>query len=172
MTARIERRATLRDGEEPAVETFLALVRAYECVAAEAAKFFQPFGITMQQFNVLRVLYVRPKQDGLRCSDIAGRLINREPDMTRLLDRLERAGLIGRHRCTTDRRVVWIELTDKGVDLVEEIHAPLLAFHQERFAHLSTEEQASLRDLLSKVRQGPCSESVEAPCAGLDDSED
>ena len=172
MTTGPEKRTALLTREEPAVETFLALVRAYECVAAEAAKFFQPFGITMQQFNVLRVLYVRPKQHGLRCSDIAGRLINREPDMTRLLDRLERAGLIERHRCTTDRRVVWIELTDKGVELVEEIHAPLLAFHQERFAHLSTDEQASLRDLLSKVRQGPCSEPIEGPCAGLDESED
>jgi DNA-binding MarR family transcriptional regulator len=134
------------------IETFLALVRAYESLMAEATKFFQPFGITTQQFNVLKVLYnVDSSECGLRCSDIGERMINREPDMTRLLDRLERAGLIERHRCTADRRVVWTRLTEKGSDLVEEIRTPLLAFHEERFARLTEDERRALRELLSKV---------------------
>lgn len=166
MTTRLERRTALFTGEEPGVETFLALLRAYECIAAEAAKFFQPFGITMQQFNVLRVLYVQGTEHGLRCSDIGERLINRDPDMTRLLDRLERAELIERHRCTADRRVVWTQLTDKGFDLVEAIHEPLLAFHEERFKHLSGDERAALRGLLEKLRQAPCSGPELRPCGG------
>ncbi len=134
------------------METFVALVRAHEALAAESAKFFQQFGITAQQFNVLRVLYVRSTECGLRCSDIAERMLNREPDMTRLLDRLEKAELLQRHRCTEDRRVVWIELTDKGFDLVEEIHPALLAFHRERLgAHFTEEELTTLRGLLERA---------------------
>ncbi|MBC7171746.1 MAG: MarR family transcriptional regulator, partial [Polyangiaceae bacterium] len=119
-------------------------------------KLFQGFGITSQQYNVLRVLYVRSSSEcGLRCSDIAERMLNREPDMTRLLDRLEKAELLSRDRCTHDRRVVWIQLTDKGFDLVEEIQPLLSAFHKERFKAFSAEELATLRGLLEKLA-GTC----------------
>ncbi len=153
MTSRLARRsALLAPGQEPAIETFVALVRTCEAYAAEALKFFQQFGITSQQFNVLRILYVRSSTCGCRCSDIAERMINREPDMTRLVDRLEKAELIERNRCTEDRRVVWIKLTEKGFDLVEEIHPALLAFHRERIGAALTEvELETLRLLLEKV---------------------
>lgn len=152
MTSRLERRSALiNPGEQPAVDTFIALMKAHEAITTESAKFFQQFGITAQQFNVLRVLYVRSSECGLRCSDIAERMLNREPDMTRLLDRLEKAELLQRHRCTEDRRVVWIGLSDKGFDLVEEIHPALIAFHRERFGALSEEELTTLRRLLEKA---------------------
>jgi DNA-binding MarR family transcriptional regulator len=152
MDTRLARRTALMPEDEPPVETFLALLRAHEGLSTEAAKFFQQYGITMQQYNVLRVLYVRSGENGLRCSDISERLINREPDMTRLLDRLERAELISRSRCTEDRRVVWIRLTERGYDLVESLHEPLLGFYRRRFTHLTPEELSTLRRLLDKAR--------------------
>lgn len=153
MTSRLERRtALLAPNEAPELDTFVALVRAHDAYAAEILKFFQQVGVTSQQYNVLRILYERSTSCGLRCSDIAELMVNREPDMTRLVDRLEKAELIQRNRCTEDRRVVWIKLTDRGFDLVEEVHPALLSLHRERIgAVMSNDELAALRALLEKT---------------------
>jgi DNA-binding MarR family transcriptional regulator len=167
MTTRLEKRTALCDGPgSPQAAAYLAIVRANDVLATEVAKFFTAYDITPQQYNALRVLYVRSQECGLRCSDIAERMLNREPDMTRLLDRLERAGFTERHRCTNDRRVVWIELTDKGFDLVEAIHEPLQRFHEETMAALDPAELDSLRALLERLITPDVADVERDPCTG------
>ncbi|MEM1415873.1 MAG: MarR family transcriptional regulator [Myxococcota bacterium] len=133
-------------------EVFLELMRTHEAYDTEAARFFKTFEVTAQQFNVLRILYVRGDGPGIACSQISKHLLNRVPDMTRLLDRLERAGLVERERCSSDRRVVRARLTAKGHTLVERIHEPLLAMHERLTGHLDATEGRELIRLLQKAR--------------------
>src|SRR5690606_28704706 len=168
MTTRLEKRTALCDGPgTPQAEAYLAIVRAHDALSTETAKFFSAYDITPQQYNALRVLYVRSQDYGLRCSDISERMLNREPDMTRLLDRLERAGLTERHRCTSDRRVVWIKLTDKGFDLVEAIHEPLRRFHEATMAALDLAELETVRALLGRLVVHDADPAEPGPCTGV-----
>jgi DNA-binding MarR family transcriptional regulator len=132
------------------------LVRAYDCLWSEMTKFFQSFDITPQQFNVLKVLAAQDGQMGVACQAIGEQLLNRVPDITRLLDRLEQAGLIWRERCATDRRVVRTHLTDAGRTKVTEVREPLQRALQTRFAHMSPDEVRELNVLLTKVREPHC----------------
>lgn len=135
------------------VLAFEELVRAQETLSAELAQFFADRGITPQQFNVLRILADDEDPDGLRCSSISDRLVNRVPDITRLLDRLERAGLVRRHRDARDRRVVRAALTIEGRSLVDRMAAPLNDAFAELFEHLDDAELEQLTTLLKKARR-------------------
>jgi DNA-binding MarR family transcriptional regulator len=137
-------------------EAFGNLVRAYDCLWSEKAKFFQSFDITPQQYNVLNVLASRDEGSGVACQAIGEHLLNRVPDITRLLDRLEQAGLIWRERCATDRRVVRTHLTDAGRTKVQDIRAPLQQALRSRFAHMAADEVRELNRLLSKLREPHC----------------
>ena len=135
----------------PEEEAYLGIVRAHEKLAAEYAAFFKEHGLSAPQYNVLRVLYVR----GVECMpilEISKRLVNRVPDITRLIDRLESAGLVERRRCTRDRRVIWVHLTDEGLRRVEEIHGPLIEISRRQFAHMTHAELAELTRLLNRAR--------------------
>lgn len=125
--------------------------RAAQFLDGAFATVFAQHGITNPQYNVLRILYVRDDEHGMPCSEISQRLIHRVPDVTRLLDRLLRDGLIERHRCPLDRRVVRSRLTEKGQALVEALHPQLMTTHREVVASLTREEQEQLRDLLLKL---------------------
>jgi len=137
----------------PALSAYLELVRSHEALSAEIAQFFSDRGITPQQFNVLRILADDVKGEGLRCSGISKRLVNRVPDITRLLDRLERAGLVARHRDARDRRVVRAALTAEGRALVDQIQGPLEEAVRALFAHLDEGELDQLTSLLKKARR-------------------
>lgn len=139
------------DPGPPALRAFIELVRAHEKLYSELQRFFSDHGVTMQQFNVLRILYVRDDGAGLSCHQIGERLLNRVPDITRLLDRLEKAGLVERLRSKADRRVVLTRLTAEGRALVERIHEPLIAEHERQMAHMTPEELEQLRGLLERV---------------------
>lgn len=151
-------------------EAFGNLVRAYDCLWSEKAKFFQSFDITPQQYNVLNVLASRDEGSGVACQAIGEHLLNRVPDITRLLDRLEQAGLIWRERCATDRRVVRTHLTDAGRAKVQEIRGPLLQALRSRFAHMSAEEVAELNRLLLKLREPHCPNAKGAFMRVLDEA--
>ena len=140
----------------PEQEVFGNLTRAYDCLWSEKTKFFQSFDITPQQYNVLNVLASRDEGSGVACQAIGEHLLNRVPDITRLLDRLEQAGLIWRERCATDRRVVRTHLTDAGRGKVQEVRGPLQKALQTRFAHMSSEEVHELNRLLTKLREPHC----------------
>ncbi|HEX5655988.1 MAG TPA: MarR family transcriptional regulator [Polyangiales bacterium] len=119
-------------------------------------KFFQSFDITPQQYNVLKVLAAQDGRVGVACQAIGEQLLNRVPDITRLLDRLEQAGLIWRERCASDRRVVRTHLTDAGRNKVGEVREPLQRALQRRFAHMTSDEVRDLNHLLVKVREPHC----------------
>jgi len=157
----------------PEQEVFGNLTRAYDCLWSEKTKFFQSFDITPQQYNVLNVLASRDEGSGVACQAIGEHLLNRVPDITRLLDRLEQAGLIWRERCATDRRVVRTHLTDAGRNKVLEVRAPLQKALQTRFAHMSAEEVRELNRLLTKLREPHCPNARSAflKAFGVADSE-
>jgi len=130
------------------------LLRAYDSLWSELSKFFQRFDLTPQQYNVLKAL--SSCGGGVACQAIAEQLLNRVPDITRLLDRLEQAGLIRRERCIDDRRVVRTYLTDAGRSKVEEVRSPLAAALRARFGHMSEDDLRTLNRLLSTLREPGC----------------
>ena len=144
-------------------EAFISLVRGYECLWSEQNKFFQRFDITPQQFNVLKILASRSDEgNGVACQAIGEQLLNRVPDITRLLDRLEQAGLIWRERCCADRRVVRTHLTDAGRAKVQEIGQPLREALKARFGHMTADEVRELGRLLNKMREPMCPKARDA----------
>jgi DNA-binding MarR family transcriptional regulator len=152
-------------------QVFVNLLRSYDCLWSEQGKFIQRFGLTPQQYNVLNVLAMRDEGHGVACQEIAENLLNRVPDTTRLLDRLEQAGFIMRERCCTDRRVVRTHLTEAGRAKVNEVRTPLLAALKLRFAHMSEQEVSELNRLLNKLREPGCpfaraAFACDAPLAG------
>ncbi len=137
----------------PEEETFLNLVRTQSVLSAGLMRLFKEHGLSDPQYNILRIL--RGAGDpGLPCLEIGERMVTREPDVTRLLDRLEQAKLVARRRSTEDRRVVLVEITARGQALLAEIDEPLAAAHRALLGHLSRKEQVELNRLLVKARSG------------------
>ena len=134
-------------------EAVLNIVRTADALKRGGELLFRRHGITSAQYNVLRIL--RGAGDrGLHCSAIAERMITAEPDITRLLMRMERLGLLVRHRDTSDRRMVTAIATDRGLQLLDELEAPLRELQERQFAMLSEDEIEALTDGLEKVREG------------------
>ena len=109
--------------------------------------FFQPFGISPQQYNILRIL--RGANEPIRVQTIKERMIERSPNATRLMDKLCEKQLIRRLPCKEDRRVVFIEITQKGLDLLNEISDD---FNEEILNNISEDEAKQLNQLLDKFR--------------------
>lgn len=110
-------------------------------------------GISPSQYNILRILRgTRP--GALRISDIADRMIHRDPDVTRLVDRLIRRGLVRRERDETDRRVVLVEITPAGLALLARLDEPVSAYARAALAGLDRSELRRLDALLDQVRAG------------------
>jgi DNA-binding MarR family transcriptional regulator len=146
----------LDDGSTRESDAAVLSVRLGAILTMEIDDFFHSWGVTVHQFNVLRILYVRdPERKGLSRGFIEARLLQRMPDVTRLLDRLETAGLIARHRPKDNQRTVLATLTDKGWDLVEQSHQPLLAMNRMQFAHFSKAELKTYVALLQKALKRP-----------------
>ncbi len=155
-------RKALDDGSTPESDAAVLTVRLGEKLNAEVDEFFRPYGLTALQFNVLRILYVRDAdRTGISRGSLEALLIRRVPDVTRLLDRLEAAGLIERYRPKDDQRTVLARLTDKGFDLVEQTHAPLLAINRSQFPHFSNAELDAFIALLRKALNRPSEPAAE-----------
>lgn len=131
-------------------DVYLALMRAHERVTAGAAALFKEHGLSQPQFNVLRILRGAPKE-GLPCQMIGQRLVNRVPDVTRLLDRMEDAGLVTRSRSTEDRRVVRAALTAEGRRRVDALDEPTLDLHASQASGLKAAELETLESLLDRL---------------------
>ena len=132
-----------------------AVYLAIQVVADEQrAKFhdlFKASDLTGAQYNVLRILRGAGK-DGLSCREIGERMISRDSDITRMLDRLESRELITRERQTDDRRVVLTFITKIGLDLLSELDGPVDELHRSLMGHMSDKELDSLLKLLGKTR--------------------
>ncbi len=120
-------------------------------LTGELAATMAPFGITPAQYNVLRILRGSHPQT-LTCSDLGARLLDRTPDVTRLLNRLQRGGLIRRERAAHDRRVVEVGITEQGLVLLDRLHDPVEAVERRLTQYLSTEEHRHLSRLLERLR--------------------
>jgi MarR family transcriptional regulator, organic hydroperoxide resistance regulator len=134
-------------------EVVVALLRTADLVRRVVARTLEPYDITPQQYNVLRILRGAGEQ-GLPTLEIAERMIEQAPGITRLLDRLEAKGLVRRERCREDRRQVLCWLTAPGLELVERLDAPVDSADVEAVASLSPEDQERLLRLLDAVRAG------------------
>lgn len=134
----------------PEQDAFVALQRAATRLMDGVAELLKPFGLRPAQYNVLRILRgAHPEQ--LNCRQVAARMMTREPDLTRLLDRMEKAGLIRRQRQPSDRRVVRVGVTAKGLALLAEVDGPLLALHRLQFSVLSASQTATLTRLARRL---------------------
>jgi len=130
---------------------FVALLQSADTLGQEAEQLLKAAGIPNAQYNVLRILRgAEPK--GLACRAIGDRMISHDPDITRLLDRMEKRGLITRERQTDDRRVVKTRITPQGLSLLKTLDQPIHDLHKRQFRHISTARLKTLFDLLEEVR--------------------
>lgn len=143
-------RAPDRERSIPAEEAVLDLLRTHESITERITVLFKSKGITAQQYNVLRALHVHGDQ--MPIQSISSRLITRVPDVSRLIDRLQSMTLVERQRCSKDRRVVFVQLTDAGQKKVAEVDPLLLATIEGITSALDAAELNTLRTLLNKLR--------------------
>jgi DNA-binding MarR family transcriptional regulator len=134
-------------------EVVVALLRTADLVRRAVSQAVETHDITLQQYNVLRILRGAGEK-GLPTLEIADRMIEHAPGVTRLLDRLEAKGLVRRERCREDRRQVLCWLTPAGLELVERLDEPVDKADVEAVAQLTPEDQEKLLRLLDAVRAG------------------
>jgi len=130
---------------------FLALMKTANALGQEAEQLTRSIGMTGTQYNVLRILR-GAGPDGLACSGIGERMISRDPDMTRLLDRMEKGGLITRQRQKDDRRVVKTQITEEGLRLLKKLDQPMRELHKTQFLHMTSARVKILEDLLYALK--------------------
>ena len=130
---------------------FVALLQAADALGQEVEQFLKASGLTGAQYNVLRILR-GAEPEGLPCRGIGDRMISHDPDMTRLLDRLEKRGLITRMRQTDDRRVVKTRISPQALSLLKTLDQPIRELHKRQFRHMSAARLKILSDLLEEVR--------------------
>jgi len=135
-------------------EAFVALLRAADRLQHEVGVLLRDEGdLTPVQYNVLRILR-GAGEDGQTCSGIAQRLITHDPDVTRLIDRMERRGLVRRGRDANDRRVVRVHITEAGLRLVDTLDEPIRQFHRTRYRGLTMAQLRDLGALLERMHAG------------------
>jgi DNA-binding MarR family transcriptional regulator len=134
---------------------FISLQKTADFLGLEAEQLIKPHGLTGTQYNVLRILR-GAEPDGLPCRAIGERMISHDPDMTRLLDRMEKRGLISRARQTDDRRVIKTRISSAGLVLLKSLDQPVRELHKRQFYHLPAARLKTLARLLEEVRaRGP-----------------
>jgi len=153
-------------------EVYLSLQHVADLLLRPLEETLKPAGLSHTQYNVLRILRgasrgkgERGEDGGLPCGEIGERMITRDPDITRLLDRLEARGLVARSREKKDRRVVQARITPAGTQLLKKLDAPMDALHRKQFAHIPA---AHLRQLLKHLKEIRSAAEQIAACAGDD----
>jgi DNA-binding MarR family transcriptional regulator len=134
----------------PEEVAFLELLRTTDMLTRHLAQVLRAEDLSSNQYNVLRIL--RGSPEGLACGEIGNRMITRDPDITRLLDRLEKRSLISRCRETKDRRMVMARITPEGLELLARMDEPVREAHRGLLGHLGRERLRTLTDLLRESR--------------------
>ena len=129
---------------------FLDLLRTTDMLSRALVRVLKTEDLSSTQYNVLRIL--RGAGEKIPCGEIARRMITRDPDITRLLDRLEQRGLISRGRESTDRRMVMARITGDGLQVLARLDGPIEATHRRQLGHLGRDRLRALTNLLDAAR--------------------
>lgn len=132
-------------------EAFLNLLRTAGWLQRGLEETLRTVGLTHPQYNVLRILQGAGK-DGLPCGEVGARMVTRDPDMTRLLDRMEKRGLVRRDRSSSDRRVIQVFLTPEGADALRLLEKPVRDAIRRPLAPLGEAKLEQLTALLEEIR--------------------
>ena len=135
----------------PEETAFLELLRTADMLSRGLITVLKTEDLSPTHYNVLRIL--RGAVDGLPCGEIASRMITRDPDITRLLDRMEKRSLISRSRETKDRRMVMARITPQGLKLLARLDEPVQASHRRQLGHLGRDRLQALTGLLQAARR-------------------
>ncbi|MFH5804477.1 MarR family winged helix-turn-helix transcriptional regulator [Alienimonas sp. DA493] len=161
LAADLGKRRPFQHAEE---EAYLNVIRTADVLARQFDELFKSRGLSQPLYNSLRILVGaetvasrcdRTEFHGLAIKEIGDRLVAHAPDVTRLVDRLERLGLAERRRCSEDRRSVRVFPTEKARAALTELAGPVLELHQKQMAHLGPDKLAQLSGLLEEARQPP-----------------
>jgi len=163
-------------------EVYLTLQHVADLLLRPLEEMLKTAGLSHTQYNVLRILRGANRDEeqrvqtcgkrgagnsadsgGLPCREIAARMITRDPDITRLLDRLEARGLAARSRQKKDRRVVQARISSAGIQLLKKLDKPMDAMHRAQFAHVPA---ANLRQLLAHLKEIRSAVEQIKVCAG------
>src|SRR3984893_5094943 len=129
---------------------YLDLLRTADVLTRGAIGVLKAEDLSTTHYNVLRILRGSPQ--GLTCGEIASRMITRDPDITRVLDRMEKRGLISRCRETKDRRMVMARITPHGLKLLARLDEPVQTAHRKQLGHLGRGRLRALTELLCVSR--------------------
>ena len=136
-------------------EVYLNLLRTADALLRQVEVALKPAGLSSTQYNVLRILRGAAPR-GLACCEISDRMITHDPDITRLLDRLESRGLVKRKRERTDRRVVKVRITTEGLRILKALDEPIAALHRRQLRQVDPDSLRLLIRLLEQAREeGP-----------------
>jgi DNA-binding MarR family transcriptional regulator len=130
---------------------FVAFMQIADTFGAQAEQVIKTAGLTGAQYNVLRILRGADRA-GLACREIGERMISRDPDITRLLDRMEKRNLITRERQSDDRRVVKTCVTSQGLELLKILDRPVSALHKRQFQGIAPAKLKVLAAMLEEIR--------------------
>lgn len=132
-------------------EALLNVLHTADILMQRIAAVLKPFKLSHSQYNVLRILR-GAGPEGLACQEVAARMVTRDPDITRLLDRLEARGLVTRARDQKDRRVVTVRITPEGLRLLEALDQPIAEVDRQPLQHLGEQRLRALIQLLELAR--------------------
>ena len=133
-------------------EVLLSLMRTADALSRKADHILKLAGLSQTQYNLLRILRGAGEQ-GLCCREVAERMITRDPDITRLVDRLERNGLLSRSRDSRDRRVIRVRITDAGKKTLKDLDWPVEEFNRNQLSHMEKGDLCKLLELLAAIRE-------------------
>jgi DNA-binding MarR family transcriptional regulator len=139
-----------RVSSHPEEAAYLDLLRTTDMLSRGIIPVLKAEDLSSTQYNVLRILRGAP--EGLPCGEIGNRMITKDPDITRLLDRLEKRGLISRSREAKDRRTVTARITAAGLKLLGKLDEPVQAAHRKQLGHLGRNRLRALTELLQISR--------------------
>lgn len=135
-------------------EAFLNVQRTADVLMRGLEKVLKPFGLTQTQYNVLRILR-GAGPEGMACSELGARMVTRDPDVTRLLDRLEANGMVARKRLQSDRRSVRIHISREGLSQLKKLDVPVAGLHKRQLEHLGEKKVRQFVKLLEAARAHP-----------------
>jgi DNA-binding MarR family transcriptional regulator len=148
----MDRSTKVRQEESAEESAYLDLLRTADVLTRGAIGVLKAEELSTTQYNVLRILRGSPQ--GLTCGEIASRMITRDPDVTRLLDRMKKRGLISRSRESRDRRLVLARITSEGLKLVNRLDEPVQKIHRKQLGHMGKDRLQALAELLAAARSG------------------